>query len=278
MRNIILFLTMIFLFSCAANHSTSDCEKLNLHCQDEPFVPLELPNWFINMPQEPGLAIGIAATNSYKPESTNLTIKESASIISSRNKSAIVIAKLKMKENQTVLTPIISEFNLQLSSDIPELKRYYNNSKIINRTELCGMTIGIVGEKTSDITLDESIYISKEPPLWYTDFAYSTEDNYLISCGKSSSINMATAYNNAYQEAVHNLITGIKPRVKSAIINSQNYIETFVEIDASVIIENMSNSRNFLVLRRSDNSYIYDGYVELKWQPQYKVQQIKIKD
>ena len=278
MRNIILFLTMIFLFSCAANHSTSECGELTLLNQDEPYVPLELPNWFLSMPQEPGLAIGIAATNCYKPELTNSTIKESASIISSRNKSAIVIAKLKMKENQTILTPIISEFNLQLANDIPDLKRYYNDSEIINRTEINGMTIGLVGEKTTTLTQDESKAITNEPPLWYTDSAYCTEDNYLIACGKSSSINMATAYNNAYQEAVYNLIAGIKPKVTSSIINSQNYVESFVEIDASLIIENMNNSRNALVLRRSDNSYIYDGYVEIKWQPEYRVQQMKIKD
>ncbi len=278
MRNILLFLIMSILLSCASNKDIIDSNNLTVNCQDEERVNLKLPNWFLNMPQESGFAIGIAATNSYQPEITDSAIKENASIISSRNKSAIVIAKLKMKENQTVLTPMLSEFKLQLVNDIPELKRYYDNSEILMRTELCGMTIGIVGEKTAILNTTESTSISNKSPLWYKENPYFTKENYLISCGKSSAINMATAYYNAYDEAVYNLITGIKPKVQSEIINSQNYIEKFVEIDASLIIENMMNSRNSLVLRKSGNGYIYDAYVEIEWQPSYTVQEIKIKE
>lgn len=278
MHKIILFLTIIFLFACANNTIDSNCEDLTLNHHHAPFEALELPNWFLNMPQEPSLAIGIAPVNIYKPESTISNIKESASVISSRNKSAIVIAKLKMKESQAVSTPIISEFNLQLASDIPDLKRYFDNSKILATKDLCGMAIGLVGAKTADITIDESITKSVTPPLWYTEDVYGTEDNYLVSSGKSSSINMATAYKNAYQEAVKKLITGISPRVKSAIINSQNYTEKFVEIDASLIIENMINTRNSLVLRHIDNGYLYDAFVEIKWQADYTIKELKIKD
>ena len=276
MRNLILFLTVITLFSCAVNKNDLGAECLTEQHKNEKVVPLKLPSWFLNMPQESGLAIGIAATNNFNPKLTDSNIRENASIISTRNKSAIVIAKLKMKDNQNVMTPALSEFKLQLTSDIPELKRYFKNSQIFNSTELCGMTIGLVGEKTNKLDLNETIIVSNEQPKWYKENSYTSNDNYLTCSGKAFSSNMATAYKNAYDEAVYNLITGIKSKVQSEIINSQNYTEKFVEIDASLIIENMRNSRNSLVLRRLDNTFIYDAYVEIKWQSEYKVKQIKI--
>lgn len=278
MKRIILFSAIFILFACASNQTNISAESLTRNSHDIMVKPLMLPNWFLNMPQEQDFAIGIAATNTFRPELTDSIIKENASVICNRNKSAIVIAKLKMKENQTLLTPILSEFKLQLANDIPELKRYYKNSQIVKRTEHFGMTIGLVAGDSLDILLDEAISISEKAPLWYKDNAYYTDDNYLNGCGTSSSVSMESAYNNAYKEAVYNLIAGIKPEVKSAIINSQNYIERFVEIDASLIIENMTNTRNSLVLRKSGNGFIYDGYVEIRWQPKYTVKEIKIKD
>lgn len=276
MRNLILFLAIITLFSCATNKNYLEAECLTKQHKNEQVIPLKLPNWFVNMPAETGLAIGIAATNNFNPELTNSNIRENASTISTRNKSAIVIAKLKMKDNQRVMTPALSEFKLQITNDIPELKRYYKNSQIFNSTELCGMTIGLVGEKTNNLDLNESIIVSDKQPKWYKENSYTSNDNYLTCSGKSLSSNMATAYKNAYDEAVYNLITGIKSKVQSEIINSQNYTEKFVEIDASLIIENMRNSRNSLILKRFDNSFIYEAYVEIKWQAEYKVKQIKI--
>jgi hypothetical protein len=278
MKAIISLFLLLSLVSCAVHKKASDCDNLEVIQQNNQVIPLELPNWFLTMPQERGVAIGIAATNNFKPEVTDSLVKENASIISNRNKSAIVIAKLKMREDQSILTPMIAKFNLQLANDIPELKRFYEKSKIIKKTEVLGMTIGLVGEENSVLNTPETTSISLETPAWYRENSYYTTDNYLISCGKSSAVNMATAYYNAYNEAVYNLIAGIRPDVQSKIINSNNYIEKFVEIDASLIIENMKNCRNSLVLRQSGNGYIYDAYVELKWQSKYILQDIKIKD
>jgi len=146
MKNFTIFILMLVLASCSSHKELSENDNLLETASTKKYVELELPNWFMNMPQEEGIAIGIAASNSYNPEVSDSTIKANASVFANRNKSAIVIAKLKMKEEQSVLTPTLSEFKLQLANDIPELKRYYNNTQILNKSEIKGMTIALVGE------------------------------------------------------------------------------------------------------------------------------------
>lgn len=278
MKLTILFFCVILLLSCTTNKILAGNDRLTNEYQDQLVIPLELPNWFLNIPPNKGLAIGIAATNCFQPGVTDSTIKENASIIAARNKSAIVIAKLKMRENQENLTPSLVDFKLQLASDIPELKRYFEGAEIKNKVELYGMSIGLVGLALDTIETDKSSYISDKAPFWYTENAYLTPENYLLGSGKSSAINLSTAYSNAYNEAVYSLILGLKSDVNAALINSHNYTEKFVEIDASLIIENMCNTRNSIVLRRSSSAFIYDCFVELKWIPEYKVKELIIKD
>ncbi len=278
MKNFTLFFLMLVLISCSSQKGIINDDNLGLDSSNQKFEELLLPNWFMNMPQEEGIAIGIAASNSYNPEVSDSTIKANASVFANRNKSAIVIAKLKMKENQSTVSPILSDFKLQVASDIPELKRYYTNTKILDKSEIKGMTIALVGENACDFYLDKSHSISNREPLWYLENAYFNKDNCLFACGKSSAVDLATAYNNAYNEAVYNLIKGVKSHVTAAIISSHQYIEKFVEIDASLIIEKMRNTRNSVVLRKLPNGHIYDAFVEIKWQPKYQVQELKIKD
>lgn len=279
MKNFLLLLIISALqFACSSNKDSDYSEELLINQTNNSIIPLELPNWFTRFPPEETLAVGIAATNPYEPELTDDKIKENAAIIASRNKSAIVIAKLKMRENQQVLTPTLSEFRLQLANDIPDLKSYFANSKVLQTSPLYGMTIGIVGLSDDNIKLDTLTQLVTEPPTWFTDNVIDARDNCLISSGKSTAVNLATAYKNAYNEAVYNLIAGIKPQVKSSIINSQNYLEKFVEIDASLIIENMRITRNSLLLRKCGNAHVYDAYVQLSWQPMFSFQDVNIKE
>lgn len=238
---------------------------------------LILPNWFLTMPSE-DLTIGIAATYIYNPQVTQDKIKEKGAILSQRKKSSVVIAKMKMKENELILTPILSEFKLQVVSDIPALKDYFSNCDVLNTHQLLGMTIGLVGSHAEKVKIDSLTQIINTPPTWFNDNRVITRDRWLISSGKYTAVDMITAYNEAYNDAVYNLISGIKPEVKASIINSQQMQEKFVEIDASLIIENIKNTRNSLLLRKSENAWVYDAYVELKWQPKYSLSKIEVKE
>lgn len=270
MKKLTLLLISFMLFSCSSHKSQHD-NNLNYDGASKDYSCLELPSWFLNMPQEKGIAIGIAATNIWDPESTIFDIKDNASIFASRNKESVVITKLKMRENQIRLTPSLVNFNLQIANDIPGLKKYFDNSEIFHKTKLNGMTIGLVGSKNHDINFDSTLVKTNGAPNWYREDSYYTEDNYLVGCGKSSSVNLKTAYNNAYEQAVFSLIKGVKPKVKSALISSHDFVETFVEVDASIIVNNMKNTRNAIVLRKCTNGHIYDGYVEVKWKSDFQV-------
>ncbi|MBI9032041.1 hypothetical protein JEZ13_08600 [bacterium] len=276
MKNVFLLILVTLLLSCSGNRSQTNFGGLKNQGTEDDLLVLELPNWFLNMPSDSSLAPGIAPADLFNPETTEESIKENASIIANRNESAIVIAKLKMRDSQDNLTPILTSFRLQVAEDIPNLKKYYESCQIIDRVTQKGMTIGLVGPSSLDIQLDTKTQLVIDPPHWYREDAYITEDNWLVSSGKSTSFKMDNAYLNAYSEAVYKLIAGIKPEVSAAIINSQNYTEKFLEIDASLIIENLKNTRNSLLLTKRDNSYLYEGYVELKWRPAYRIKELKV--
>lgn len=277
MRKFGIFIIFIILISCS-NNQRSRSEKLDDNTNyNQVTHPINLPNWFLEVPSDE-VSIGMAPTYIYDSGTTQEKIKENAAIQAQRKRSSIVIAKMKMRENQRVATPIISEFNLQVASDIPGLKDYFSECEILATSDLLGMTIGLVGNASSEVLLDSLTLPVNGAPSWYKQDLIQTNKNDLLSSGKYTAVDMLTAYNRAYNEAVYNLIRGIKTQVKAAIISSNDYQEKFVEIDASLIIENIKNTRNSLVLRKADNAWVYDAYVELKWQPRYQISKIDVKE
>lgn len=275
MKRLVFFLVLVLCLSCSHNEQ----KKISQEDSDvsvELVREIDLPNWFLNPPSE-NVTIGIAATNIYNPQITEDKIKENASILAARKESSIVIAKMKMRENQDIPTPILSEFRMQVARDIAKLKKDYVKCEILQRNDLLGMSIGLVGKLNSEEILDTLTSKVSRQPLWYNDNRVVSSDNWIVSSGKYTAVDMVTAYNGAYNEAVYNLISGIKPQVSASIINSPDYQEKFVEIDASLVIENMVNTRNSLVLRKSDNPWVYDAYVELRWQANYSLQKIEVK-
>lgn len=274
MRFFILMAVLLTLLACSTNLANLP-EELNL-TPDE-IIPLELPEWFLTTPQDSYLALGIAPTTIYDSLKTDNSLREYASILASRQSSSIVIVKLKMRTTDRVKTPTLVDFRLQVARDLDELNNYYEESQVYCTTELNGMTIGLVGRKGLNLDLNCCQVPINEVPSWYTEDTYTTETNLLVSSAKASAVNMSLAYQSAYEEAVYKLIRSIKADVRSALISSEFYYEHFIEIDASLIIENLKNTKNSLILRKCDNSFIYDAYVEVTWQPQYKFEDIKIK-
>lgn len=274
MRFFMWLIVLLTIFSCSTN-----LEKLSEehNFKQDQVIPLELPEWFLNTPQDSYLALGIAPTTNYDSLKTDNSLREYASILASRQNSSIVILKLKMRTTDKVYTPTLVDFKLQIARDLDDLNNYYEESQVYCTTELNGMTIGLVGKKGLNLDLNCYHVPINEAPRWYAEDTYTTADDLLVSSAKASAVNMSLAYQSAYEEAVYKLIRGAKTDVKSALISSEFYYEHFIEIDASLIIENLKNSKNSLVLRKCGNSFVYDAYVEVTWQPQYKFQDIKIK-
>lgn len=272
MRYFALFVALLVLISCSANIATPP------HEMKEEVLLIELPDWFLNIPQNSGIALGIAPTVCYDSLQTDHLLREYASILAGRSKSSVVVVKLKMKATDTCLTPTLTDFKFQVTSNLDYLKDYYENSQVYCKKELNGMTIGLIGQRGLNLDFQESQIPTNETPSWYTEDAYTTNNNLLVSTAMSSAEDISTAYQNAYENAVYKLIRSVKTDVSSALMSSHEYYEKFVEIDASLIIENIKNSQNSLVLRKFGNAFIYNAYVEVTWQPKYSFQDVKIKD
>ncbi len=277
MKKLFILFFILVLLSCSNNLKTGNELSLLEDVNSIEIQELELPNWFLNMPAG-DFSVGIAATYSYDPQVTQDKIKEKGSILAQRKKSSIVIAKLKMKENEITKTPILTDFKLQVASDIPALKNYFTSCDIFNSYQTLGMTIGLIGNSSQKVVLDTLRQTINQVPVWFTENRISSKDDWLISCGTYTADNMITAYNEAYNDAVYNLIAGIKPQVKGSLISSDKFQEKFVEIDASLIIENIKNTRNSLLVRKSQNAWVFDAFVELKWQAKYQITNIEVKN
>lgn len=277
MKKLFILFFILVLLSCSNNQKKANELSLLEDVNSVEIQELELPNWFLNMPAG-DFSVGIAATYSYDPQVTQDKIKEKGSILAQRKKSSIVIAKLKMKENEITKTPILTDFKLQVASDIPALKNYFTSCDIFNSYQTLGMTIGLIGNSSQKVVLDTLRQTINQVPAWFTENRISSKDDWLISCGTYTADNMITAYNEAYNDAVYNLIAGIKPQVKGSLISSDKFQEKFVEIDASLIIENIKNTRNSLLVRKSQNAWVFDAFVELKWQAKYQITNIEVKN
>jgi hypothetical protein len=277
MKKLFILFFILVLLSCSNNQKTGNELSLLEDVNSIEIQELELPNWFLNMPAG-DFSVGIAATYSYDPQVTQDKIKEKGSILAQRKKSSIVITKLKMKENERTKTPILTDFKLQVASDIPALKNYFTSCDIFNSYQTLGMTIGLIGNSSQKVVLDTLRQTINQVPAWFTENRISSKDDWLISCGTYTADNMITAYNEAYNDAVYNLIAGIKPQVKGSLISSDKFQEKFVEIDASLIIENIKNTRNSLLVRKSQNAWVFDAFVELKWQAKYQITNIEVKN
>ena len=74
MRCFVLLVAILVLISCSANIDKP------AHEMKEEVLLIELPDWFLNIPQDSGIALGIAPTVCYDSLQTDHLLREYASI------------------------------------------------------------------------------------------------------------------------------------------------------------------------------------------------------
>ncbi|OQY39807.1 MAG: hypothetical protein B6226_01110 [Candidatus Cloacimonetes bacterium 4572_65] len=275
-KTVLLLALMFLLVGCSSNkrdrYVSPECVVIR---DASEIIPIKLPNWFLTVPRGRDIAIGITADQGMGIEDTKYKARENATVSISRNRSCIVITKLKARDNGRAGTATLSAFKLQLAKESLSLESLFDKCFVKEDYVLNGTYIGLVSLNSTSLKGNNTFSSVDSAPKWYNDLV--KEDKEYISCGKGSSLSIEYAYENAYKNAVEQLVKGLRSRVKAELISSYSDFEKFVEIETAMIIEDLRNSRNSLVLRKSGNTYLYDAYVEIRWEPKYRYSTPKVR-
>ncbi len=256
-----LFMLILIISCCAKTYLQTEVDSFS---QIEGEVhSLELPKWFLEVPQANEIAYSFQGISRWERDSLDASLRDKASVRIARNRSCIVVSKTKMRHNSKDKNQKLVEFDVQVTNDVEQLQTIYDNSKVLAKHEFKNIALGMVGLSDNGVELDTSLVVVKEAPSWLGQVV--VDGTQYISSGKGTAINPTEAYNRAYEDAIEKLAASFDVKVNNLEWQENLDVGNFGEINNSKVIRSIINTKNSLMLRFHKGSYVYDAFVEIKW-------------